>query len=370
MALSVRRQLQIWGVLGALALLALWRLSDVMLPFVLGAALAYFLDPLADRLQRLGLGRASATVVISLAVLLIVVLALLLVVPLLIQQFGALREAIPGLVDQGYALATERFPSLSDPNSTLRHSLDSFGAAVQARSGELANAVLGSALSVINVVLLIVVVPVVAFYLLLDWDRMIAHVDDMLPRDHAPTIRKIAADINRTVAAFVRGMGTVCLLMGIYYATGLMLVGLQFGLVIGAIAGLITFIPYVGAMLGGAMALGLGLVQFWGDWFHLGLVAAVFLAGQMLEGNVVTPRLVGRSVGLHPVWLIFALSLFGASFGFVGMLVAVPVAAAVGVIARHFTEVYRASALYSGHANGTVESPAPAGAPDDRPQAR
>ncbi|MCB1388809.1 MAG: AI-2E family transporter [Rhodobacteraceae bacterium] len=356
MVLSVTRQLQIWGVLGALLILALWLLGDVMLPFVLGAALAYFLDPLADRLERLGLSRALATVVISLVVVLVFALAILLVVPLLASQFQALREAIPGLVERAYSLATERLPSLSDPDSTLRQSLSSLAAAVQARGGELANALLGSALSVINVVLLVVVVPVVAFYLLLDWDRMVARVDDLLPREHAPTIRRVAGEIDRTVASFVRGMGTVCLLMGVYYATGLMLVGLQFGLVIGAITGLITFIPYVGALIGGVLALGLALVQFWGDWLHLGLVAAVFVTGQALEGNVLTPKLVGKSVGLHPVWLIFALSVFGAAFGFVGMLVAVPVAAAIGVIARHFAGVYRQSALYSGSAGGAPRS--------------
>lgn len=362
MALSVQRQLLIWGALGALAILALWRLGDVMLPFVLGAALAYFLNPLVEALQRLGLGRTSATVLISLAVLLIFVLAILLVVPVLVGQFEALKAALPGLADQAYALATERVPALADPDSTLRQSLASLASAVQARSGELANAVLGSAMSVINLALIVVVVPVVAFYLLLDWDRMIAHIDSMLPRDHAPTLRRLAAEIDRTVAAFVRGMGTVCLLMAVYYATGLMLVGLQFGLVIGAVAGLITFIPYVGAAMGGLMALGLGLVQFWGDWFHLGLVAAVFLVGQMLEGNVVTPRLVGHSVGLHPVWLIFALSVFGAGFGFVGMLVAVPVAAAIGVIVRHFAGIYRESALYAGGGGASDEA-------DDRPPA-
>ena len=354
MALSVKRQLQIWGVLAALLILALWRLGDVILPFVLGAALAYFLDPLADRLERTGVSRTVATVLISLIVLLIFVLAILLVVPLLVDQFQALREAIPGLVERAYSLATERLPSLADPDSTLRRSLASLGEAAQERGGELANAVLGSALSVINIVLLIVVVPVVAFYLLLDWDRMIARIDEMLPRDHAPTIRKLAFEIDRTVAAFVRGMGTVCLLMGIYYAVGLMLVGLQFGLVIGAITGLITFIPYVGAVIGGMLALGLGLVQFWGDWVQLGLVAAVFVAGQAIEGNVLTPKLVGKSVGLHPVGLIFALSVFGAAFGFVGMLVAVPVAAAIGVIARHFAGVYRDSALYAGTESGSA----------------
>ncbi|WP_068304904.1 AI-2E family transporter [Pararhodobacter sp. CCB-MM2] len=358
MAMSVRRQLWIWGALAALLLLALWRLGDVMLPFVLGAALAYFLDPLADRLERAGLSRTAATVVISLAMVLVFVLAILLVVPLLIQQFQALRDALPGLVERGTTLLTERFPSILEADSTLRTSLDSLAEAIQARSGELANAILGSALSVINVVLLIVIVPVVAFYMLLDWDHAVARVDAMLPREHAPTIRKLASEIDRTVASFIRGMGTVCLLMGAFYAVGLMLVGLQFGVVLGAFAGLITFIPYVGAILGGALALGFGLVQFWGDWVSLAMVAGVFVAGQMIEGNVLTPKLVGRSVGLHPVWLILALSVFGALFGFIGMLIAVPVAAAMGVVARHFAQVYKESTLYD-PANAVSQPAAP-----------
>ena len=191
--------------------------------------------------------------------------------------------------------------------------------------------VLSSAASLINVVLLFVIVPVVAFYLLYDWDRMVARIDDLLPRDHAPVIRHLARDIDRTLASFIRGMGTVCLILGTYYALALMLVGLQFGLVVGAVAGLITFIPYIGAVVGGALAIGLALFQFWGDWVSIGLVAGIFVLGQVAEGNFLTPKLVGNSVGLHPVWLIFALSVFGALFGFVGMLVAVPVAAAIGV---------------------------------------
>jgi predicted PurR-regulated permease PerM len=143
-------------------------------------------------------------------------------------------------------------------------------------------------------------------------------------------------------------MGTVCLILGTYYAVALMLVGLQFGLVVGALAGLVTFIPYVGAILGGALALGLALFQFWGDWVSIGLVAAIFVSGQVIEGNILTPKLVGSSVGLHPVWLIFALSAFGTLFGFVGMLVAVPVAAALGVIARFVLDQYKVSRLYRG----------------------
>ena len=143
-------------------------------------------------------------------------------------------------------------------------------------------------------------------------------------------------------------MGTVCLILGTYYAIALMLVGLQFGLVVGFIAGLVTFIPYLGALLGGILAIGLALFQFWGDWLSIGLVAGVFFLGQTLEGNFLTPKLVGNSVGLHPVWLILALSVFGSLFGFVGMLAAVPIAATLGVIARFAAEQYRESALYKG----------------------
>lgn len=206
---------------------------------------------------------------------------------------------------------------------------------------------------IINVVVLMVITPpVVAFYLLLDWDRMVAQIDKLLPRDHAPTIRRIAADIDATLSSFIRGgQGTVCLILGTYYAVALMVIGLQFGLIVGFIAGLITFIPYIGALVGGgALAIGLGgLFQFWGgDWWTLAGVAAIFFAGQFLEGNILTPKLVGSSVGLHPVWLLFALSAFGALFGFVGMLVAVPVAASLGVIARFGVGQYQQGRLYTG----------------------
>ncbi|WP_372834497.1 AI-2E family transporter, partial [Puniceibacterium confluentis] len=222
------------------------------------------------------------------------------------------------------------------------------------RGGELLNTALSSAASILNIVVLFIIVPVVAVYLLLDWDRMVARIDELLPRDHAPTIRQLASEIDNTLASFIRGMGTVCLILGTYYALALMLVGLQFGLVVGFVAGLITFIPYVGALVGGALAIGLGLFQFWGDWLSLGLVAGIFVLGQVIEGNVLTPKLVGNSVGLHPVWLIFALSVFGTLFGFVGMLIAVPMAAALGVIARFAVARYKGSSLYTGTLPGDV----------------
>ncbi|MGH1457412.1 MAG: AI-2E family transporter [Paracoccaceae bacterium] len=356
MALPVKEQLKYWGIAAAVFFVLMWFLGDVILPFVLGGAVAYFLDPVADRLERAGASRAVATAVITLVALLIFVLMALLVIPTLIEQTLSLIDTAPQLFNDLRAFLTARFPDLLDQGSTLHQSLTAIGNTIQSKGGEVFNTVLSSAMSIINVVMLLVIVPVVAFYLLYDWDNMIAKIDDLLPRDHAPVIRRLAADIDQTLASFIRGMGTVCLILGTYYAVALMLVGLQFGLVVGFVAGLITFIPYVGALIGGALAIGLGLFQFWGDWLSLGLVAGIFALGQVIEGNVLTPKLVGNSVGLHPVWLIFALSVFGTLFGFVGMLVAVPVAAALGVIARFGAEQYRDSLLYQGTSNRAAQA--------------
>lgn len=355
MALPVRDQLKYWGITTAVSGVVLWYLGDVILPFILGGAIAYFLDPVADKLEDMGCSRVAATVIITLFALVIFILMVLLVVPTLINQAISLFEIAPQLFADLQAFLTDRFPQLMDNDSTLRQSLLSIGETIQSKGGELLSTLLSSASSIINIVLLFVIVPVVAFYLLLDWDRMTAQIDALLPRDHAPVIRKLASDVNSTLAAFIRGMGTVCLILGTYYAVALMLVGLQFGLVVGFVAGLITFIPYVGALVGGALAIGLGLFQFWGDWVSIGLIAGIFMLGQVLEGNVLTPKLVGGSVGLHPVWLLLALSVFGSIFGFVGMLVAVPVAASLGVIARFVVGQYTSSRLYKGLSEQTAD---------------
>ncbi|MEC8040831.1 MAG: AI-2E family transporter [Pseudomonadota bacterium] len=330
--------------------LALWYLGDVILPFVLGGAIAYFLDPVADRLEAWGFSRVFATAIITIVAVLTFVMLVLLVVPSLINQSAALLQVMPQAFEDLWAFLIQRFPQILDETSTLNQSLQQIGQTIESKGGELLNAVFSSALSIINVVMLFVIVPVVAFYLLLDWDRMVAKVDDMLPRDHAPVIRQLAKQIDGTLASFIRGMGTVCLVLGTYYAVALMLVGLQFGLVVGFVAGALTFIPYIGALFGGVLAIGLALFQFWGDWLSIGLVAGIFVLGQVIEGNVLTPKMVGSSVGLHPVWLIFALSVFGSLFGFVGMLVAVPVAASIGVVARFAMDNYKGGRLYQGHA--------------------
>ncbi len=348
MALPVRKQLKYWGLAAAVFIAMLWLLGDVLLPFVMGGAIAYFLDPVADRLERMGLSRTAATAVITLCSVVAFVILALLVIPSLVSQAIQLIDLAPQLFQDLRGFLVTRFPDLLDESSTLHQSLLSVGETIRERGGELLNTIVSSAMSVLNVVILLIVAPVVAVYLLLDWDRMIARIDSLVPLDHAPVVRRLARDIDSTLASFIRGMGTVCLILGTYYAIALMLVGLQFGLVVGFIAGLITFIPYLGALIGGALAIGLGLFQFWGDWVSLAMVAGIFVIGQVVEGNILTPKLVGGSVGLHPVWLLLALSVFGALFGFVGMLIAVPVAAALGVVARFGVEQYLDSRLYRG----------------------
>lgn len=348
MALPIRDQLKYWGIATAVLLVALMFLGDVLLPFVLGGAIAYFLDPVADRLERLGLSRVAATAIITLCGLLVFFIVALLVIPALVEQAVKLVNVAPEYARNITAFLTERFPTLLDENSAMQRSLHSLGETIQSRGAELLETALSSAASLLNVLILLIIVPVVAVYLLLDWDNMTAKIDSLLPRDHAPTIRQLASQIDQVLASFIRGMGTVCLILGTYYAIALMVAGLQFGLVVGFIAGLVTFIPYLGALIGGALAIGLALFQFWGEWMSVGIIVGIFALGQVLEGNVITPKLVGNSVGLHPVWLLLALSVFGALFGFVGMLVAVPLAAALGVLARFGVAQYTNSLLYRG----------------------
>lgn len=348
MALPVRDQFKYWGIATLIASLVLWVLGDVLLPFVLGGAIAYFLDPLADRLERAGLSRTAATAVITIVGVLTFSILLLAVIPTLIQQAVSLVQTTPQRFQNLQAFVTERFPDLLDDNGVVRETLGRIAQTIQEQSGKVLNTVFNSAKSVVDLAILLLIAPVVAVYLLLDWDRMIAKIDGLVPLDHRATVRFLASEVDGVLSGFVRGMGSVCIILGIYYAFLLWLVGLQFGLIVGVIAGILTFIPYVGALVGGLLAIGLALFQFWGDWPMIIAVWAIFQSGQFIEGNILTPRLVGSSVGLHPVWLLLALSVFGSLFGFVGMLVAVPVAAAIGVLTRFATKQYTDSRLYLG----------------------
>ena len=355
MGLSVSQQARWWGfgLVGFLAIL--WVVSDAIAPFILGAALAYLLDPIADKLETWGVNRTWATIMISVVFIVFVLLAFLLVVPLVIQQAQALVVSLPGLVTKLLDFLTEKFPALLDEESTVRQALLASQETLQSKGVAFLNSMLSRSLAVVDFLMLLVVAPVVAFYLLMDWDRMTGVVDSWLPREHAPVIRHLSKEIDKVLAGFVRGQMTVGFILGVFYATALGLIGLQFGIVVGLLAGALTFIPYVGSTLGGGVSIGIALFQFWDNPVWIGVVAAVFIGGQLVEGNFLTPKLVGGSVGLHPVWLMFALYAFGSLLGFVGLLIAVPAAACIGVLGRFGIANYRASKLYNGPASEPVD---------------
>jgi predicted PurR-regulated permease PerM len=349
--MTAGQQLRFWLVGLVVALISIYILRGILLPFVAGMAIAYFLDPACDKLEK-WMARTWATSLVTLIFALLVVVALLLVVPLLIDQLTQFLAALPDLLNRAhdkllpyYAGLQRRFdlPDLTELATLARDRMGSalswFGQALlsAARSG----------IAIANLLSLIFITPVVTFYLLRDWDRVVAKIDALLPRHHAVTIRSQAKLIDRTLAGFARGQATVCLVLAAYYATGLMLVGLPFGLVVGIAAGLLTFIPYLGAMSGFVIGMAIALVNFDGWSGPIG-VAVIFGIGQVLEGNVLTPKLVGDRVGLHPVWIIFALLAGGTLFGFLGLLLAVPTAAGIGVLVRFALARYLESPVYLG----------------------
>jgi predicted PurR-regulated permease PerM len=346
----ISRQRWFWLAVLALGVLALYVLREVLAPFVAGAAIAYLLDPVCDRLQRLGMSRTWATTLVTLAFVVLLVLLLLLLVPTIYHQLVSFIESLPAIIE---TVRSRVQPLLED----LREAAGQTGQIRQAAGdvvGRAANwalqalgGVISGGLALVNILSLLFITPVVTFYLLRDWDRVLAHVDGLLPREHAETIREQARLVNETLAGFVRGQATVCLLLGTFYAVALSMAGLNFGLVIGLVAGILSFIPFVGTIFGFLASTGVAFAQF-DEWYRIAIVVGIFFFGQFVEGNFLTPKLVGDRVRLHPVWVIFALLAGGALFGFVGVLLAVPVAAVIGVLTRFAISRYTASPLYAG----------------------
>jgi predicted PurR-regulated permease PerM len=351
--MTLQKQMGFWLAAFLIVIFILWSLQTILLPFIAGFVLAYFLDPVADRLEKIGLPRIAATAIILLVAILLVILAAVMVVPVVFDQAAKLAAETPALVralvDKFNAWAPQQLKDmLANSGTDIQAQLGDYaGKAASWIAGFLPTLWLGGR-TLMNILSLVIITPIVAFYLLADWDNIVAKVDGWLPRDHVDEIRSIAKDIDRAMAGFIRGQGTVCLILGTFYAVGLSLVGLKSGIAIGFAAGLLSFIPYVGALIGGIMAIGVGLVQFWPNELQLVAVIIVFAVGQFLEGNFLSPRLVGGSIGLHPVWMMFALLAFSYVFGFIGLLLAVPLAAATGVFVRYGLRRYLDSRLYKG----------------------
>lgn len=351
--MRVERQVLFWLVVAVAVLAAIALLKTILLPFVAGMVLAYFLNPIADRLERLGLGRLGAAIVIVAMVAILVVVAAVLLVPFVANQLRQLTDTLPADLER-LKMAFEAWTGswLGDRYPMVRPGLErAFNELSQNWSsalGMIVTSLWSQGLAIINFLSLLLITPVVVFYLLVDWHPMLDKIDGWLPREHVTAIRRLADEINAAVSAFIRGQGTICLVLAAFYAAALSWAGVRYGLLIGLASGLFSFVPFVGWALGLLTAGAVAVTQPWPNPTLLLTVAGIFLVGMALDSAVLAPKIVGRKIGLHPVWLIFALFVFSYLFGFVGLLVAVPVAAATGVLVRFALELYLGSSVYTG----------------------
>lgn len=332
---------------------AIYLLAPVLTPFAAAALLAYLGDPLVDRLERLRISRSLAVLLVFFLMAAAATSVLLLLVPMVERQIVTLFDKLPSYLNYVQNAVLPRL------EATIGLQLDRLDPARLVeilkshwqQAGGIATTVLGqistSGLAVLAWLANVLVLPVIAFYLLRDWDELVERVRELLPRSIEPTISQLARASNDVLSAFLRGQLSVMLALSGVYSIGLLLVGLDLGLLIGLLAGLVSFIPYLGGIVGIGAGVVAALVQY-GDWWHVGLVIAVFGIGQSLEGFLLTPLLVGDKIGLHPVAVIFAIMAGGQLFGFLGVLLALPVAAVGMVLLRYAHEHYVASTLYSG----------------------
>ena len=354
-----------WLVLSALGLWVVWLLAPILTPFVLALMLAWLGDPLVDRLEASGRSRNTAVVLVFVLMILLLALALLILVPMIQRQISTLVAVLPQ--GQEWLLGTA-LPWIEQKTGVeilawleperlfewMRSHWQQAGGVASTFFGYLSRSGFAMVAWVVNLALL----PILAYYFLRDWDRLVERVASLIPRNHVATVSRLARESDEVLGAFIRGQIVVMIALGLVYAVGLSLVGLNLGLLIGLVAGLISFIPYLGATTGIVLAVLAALVQAQGvDLQLLVLVGVVFTVGQLLESYVLTPRIVGDKIGLHPVAVIFAVMAGGQLFGFLGMLLALPAAAVINVLLRYAHERYRQSELYAGHGPSIVLSP-------------
>lgn len=340
-----------WLALGLALLLALMLLRGILLPFLVGMAAAYVLDPVADRLQRLGLNRTLATLALTVLFFAALVPLVVLLLPVIVEQVADLAARLPAYLEALRSRIVRLAEMLNRQDLIQELSVQGLVARFSERALAFAGAaltnVLQSSLAVLNLISLIFITPIVTFYLLRDWDRMVAAVVQVVPPRALPLARRLAAEVDLVLAGFLRGQGLVCLFLACFYALGLALVGLEHGAIIGMLTGLFSFIPYVGMLVGVAVGLSVALFQFQ-SWLPVALVGVVFALGQFIEGNFLTPRVVGARVRLHPVWVIFAVLAGTALFGLAGTFLATPVAAVIAVLIRFGLEWWRQSPYFRG----------------------
>ena len=324
----------------------LWAISDILLPFIVGLVLAYLLDPVADVLASAGCPRWLGASILAFGAIFLALGILVFFAPILLQQLIGFIEQAPNYIEKIRIGVGSVIGNLQDTWPIFDQALsaekirEAYGPQTLAWVGDLTRTFWVGGLAALNFLSLVIVTPIVLFYLLRDWDRMVALLVDLIPKQHSKILRDLFGSIDQVLASFIRGQLMVCLILVFYYSAALIFLGLDFALVAGITAGLISFVPYIGMLIGLIVSLILAFLQF-GSWDPLLVVVAIFLIGQMIEGNFITPKLVGDRIGLHPVWMIFSLMVGGALFGFSGVLIALPVAAVFGVLIRFATEGYR-----------------------------
>lgn len=356
--MTLRNQVLVWAALLGLTLLLLFVFRSILLPFVIGMALAYLLNPVVAFLKRIGIVRPLGALLLLVVVIMLILGLVLALVPLVTAQAMDLVGRLPGYVDDLRGLVQQWAPAFAEwlgpeRSTQLQGTLaDLLGRGVEI-AGSLTAGLAAGGLNLLNTIAVLFITPVVAYYLLVDWDGLVAKVDELLPRPHRQEIQGVLKEIDRAMAGVIRGQGAVILVLCVYYSTALTVAGVNFGLAIGLIGGLLSFIPYVGFLVGFALSMTVALVQFWpGQWVFILVVLAIYGVGQFLEGNILYPKLVGQSIDINPVWLMFALFAFSLLFGFVGLLLAVPLSAISGVLARYAIRKYQASSLYLGPDDG------------------
>ncbi|MGE0629017.1 MAG: AI-2E family transporter [Hyphomicrobiaceae bacterium] len=349
------KQVLFWLAALILFALAVLVLKDVLLPFVAGLVLAYALNPLTEWLVRAQLPRTIASAVVVLGVVLTFVLITVFLLPLLLDQLSQMLQSLPRqaerLADVVEGMAKDRLgPRFASFVGKLERALSELSVGWTSIVGTLASSAWTQGMAIVNIISLMLITPVVVFYLLVDWHPMLKKIDSWMPVAQAPTIRRLAGEIDQAVSSFIRGQGLVCLILGVIYAGGLSLAGLSYGLLIGIATGIASFVPFAGWILGLIVSVLVALVQSWPDMALLYKVLGVFAFAVALDAALLSPTIVGSRVGLHPVWLIFSLFVFSYLFGFVGVLVAVPLGAAIAVLVRFALQVYLASEFYRGPA--------------------
>lgn len=330
----------------------LYLLRGALMPFALGMAIAYLLDPVADRLEKLGLSRGIATLVILLCFFALLALVILTLVPLLIPQLIRLVEELPSYFQRMSDMASPLISLVTNrldgqQIDGLQEAAAGYADIVAGWALNLLQRLWAGGLAIIDIVSLFVITPMVAFYLLRDFDKIVAKLGGLVPRPYAPMINSLASESDHVLGRFVRGQALVALLLGIFYATALSIAGLRFGFAIGVVAGIVNIIPFVGSIVGFVVAVSVAVVQF-DNWIMWLVIASIFVFGQVIEGNFITPRLIGDAVGLHPVWIIFALLAGGHLFGITGVMLAVPAAAILGVVVRRSIIHYRETHFFQG----------------------